>query len=114
MTITELVPRALAQRYAAGGDPNAEPLTPAEHAALVSLHAFLARFVSNAVVRAASPEDRAKLEELYAVCGGEGRAGKPVCRDAHMASRAQSFIRATTRPQRSWLAAQLASHGVLR
>lgn len=112
--IKTLVERSLAQRFPGGGDPSVPALTPAEHAALVELKGFLSRFACNSQVKAASPEDRARLEAFYTAVGGDVRSRGLIItdRDAHVADHAQSFIRATAKPQRSWLEGQLRSRGL--
>jgi hypothetical protein len=99
--MADLVQRALAQRFAGGGaGPGVAPLTPGERVELRALQTFLARFACNSQVRAASIEDRARLEEFYTAVGGANRSTGLIIvdRDAHLADHAQSFIRATTKP----------------
>lgn len=115
MTTAELVQRALAQRFAGGGaGPGVTPLTPDEWKALRELHAFLGRFACNSQVKAASAEDRARLEEFYSVVAGEAGPYKIVVdRYAHIADHAQAFIRATTKPQAGWIGQQLRGRGLV-
>jgi hypothetical protein len=101
MTIAETVALGLKTRShtAEGLDALGITPTPEEHRALVQLRKFLERYTSNTLVRAASPEDRAQLEEFAQAFAPR----EDLFRDKYVADRiaahAFAFVRLTTPPQ---------------
>jgi hypothetical protein len=100
MTIAEAVALGRKTRSHTGEQLDALGIapTPEEHRGLVQLRKFLERYSSNVLVRAASPEDRAQLEEFAQAFAPR----EDLFRDKYVADRiaahAVAFFRLTTPP----------------
>lgn len=86
--------------------------TPEQHRDLVQLRKFLGRFTSNVLVRQASPEDRAPLEEFAQAFAPREDLFKDKYVADRIAEHAKGFLRLTTPPQMGWLEQQARARGI--